>query len=227
MTFEKTTHELEDEPGSPHPNKKRRTDSGFGDSPDVKEETDIVPEDPIEQTLVAALVSPPVEAVSEPIEDQPVESNTENNAEKSSSESAEAPDPEVAAVYGSIIDRAERLEEQYALDQLPAESSEQSSNKSVTFVKASLSLKIQSLPILDNLVCIHGSCRQRSMLMIILSLHKYFPSWPSPHIKTSRHLSPSPIQKMVRHMPLCGRYSIIQKESILQNMPSYRQPTWT
>lgn len=61
----------------------------------------------------------------------------------------------MAAVYGSIIDRAERLEEQYALDQLPTESSEQSPNKSVTFVKASLSLKIQSLPILDNLVCIH------------------------------------------------------------------------
>lgn len=225
MTFEKTAHELEDEHGSPYPNKKRRTDSGFGDSPDVKQETDIAPEDPIEQTLVAALVPPPVETVAEPIEEQPVESNTENNAEKSSSEPAEAPDPEVAAVYGSIIDRAERLEEQYALDQLPAESSEQSSNKSVTFVKASLSLKIQSLPILDNLVCIHDSCRQCSVLMIDLSLHKYSPSWPSPPIKTSRHLSPSLIQKTVRHMPPCGRYSIIRKESILQSMPSCRQLT--
>lgn len=155
MPFEKPTHELEDEPGSPHPNKKRRTDSGFGDSPDVKEETDIAPEDPIEQTLVAALNPPTIETVAEPIDDQPVESSTENNAEKNSSESTEAPDPEVAAVFGSIIDRAERLEEQYALDQLPAESSEQSPNKSVTFVKASLSLKIQSLPILDNLVRIY------------------------------------------------------------------------
>lgn len=44
------------------------------------------------------------------------------------------------------MDRAERLEEQYARDK--AETS-----KPVTFVKASLSLKIQSLPILDNLVC--------------------------------------------------------------------------
>lgn len=155
MPFEKPTHELEDEPGSPYPNKKRRTDSGFGDSPDVKEETDIAPEDPIEQTLVAALNPPTIETVAEPIDDQPVESSTENNAEKNSSESTEAPDPEVAAVFGSIIDRAERLEEQYALDQLPAESSEQSPNKSVTFVKASLSLKIQSLPILDNLVRIY------------------------------------------------------------------------
>lgn len=160
MPFEKTTHELEDEPGSPHPNKKRRRDSGFGDdSPDVKEETDIAPDDPVEQTLVAALNPPTVETVAEPIDDQPVESNSENNSEnnteKNSSESTEAPDPEVAAVFGSIIDRAERLEEQYALDQLPGESSEQSPNKSVTFVKASLSLKIQSLPILDNLVRIH------------------------------------------------------------------------
>jgi hypothetical protein len=157
VPFEKTTHELEDEPGSPHPHKKRRTDSGFGDSPDVKEETDIAPEDPIEQTLVAALNPPTIETVAEPIDDQPVESNAEINAEKNSSEPTEAPDPEVAAVFGSIIDRAERLEEQYALDQLPAESSEQSPNKSVTFVKASLSLKIQSLPILDNLVCILDS----------------------------------------------------------------------
>lgn len=67
-------------------------------------------------------------------------------------ESIDAPDPEVAAVFGNIIDRAERLEEQYAMDQLPIESSEQSPTKNVTFVKASLSLKIQSLPILDNLV---------------------------------------------------------------------------
>lgn len=155
MPFEKPTHELEEEPGSPHPNKKRRTDSGFGDSPDVKEETDIAAEDPIEQTLVAALNPPTVETVAEPIDDQPVENNSENNVEKNSSESTEAPDPEVAAVFGSIIDRAERLEEQYALDQLPGESSEQSPNKSVTFVKASLSLKIQSLPILDNLVRIY------------------------------------------------------------------------
>lgn len=152
MPSEKPTHELEDEPSSPHPNKKRRTDSGFGDSPDVKEETDIASGDPIEQTLVAALNPPTVETVAEPIEDQAIESNADANADKNSSESAEAPDPEVAAVFGSIIDRAERLEEQYALDQLPAESSEQSPNKSVTFVKASLSLKIQSLPILDNLV---------------------------------------------------------------------------
>ena len=160
MPFEKPTHELEDEPDSPHPNKKRRTDSGFGDnSPDVKEEADIAPDDPIEETLVAALNPPTVETVAEPIDDQPAESNTESNtesnAEKKSSESTEAPDPEVAAVFGSIIDRAERLEEQYALDQLPAESNEQSSNKNVTFVKASLSLKIQSLPILDNLVRTH------------------------------------------------------------------------
>lgn len=157
MPFEKPTHDLDDDPGSPQPHKKRRTDSGFGDSPDVKEETDIAPEDPIEQTLVAALNPPTAEPAAEPIDDQPTENITENNtessAENNSSESTEAPDPEVAAVFGNIIDRAERLEEQYALDQLPAESTEQSPNKNVTFVKASLSLKIQSLPILDNLVC--------------------------------------------------------------------------
>ncbi|EED23046.1 MYB DNA binding protein (Tbf1), putative [Talaromyces stipitatus ATCC 10500] len=186
---EKATHDLEDEPGSPHPHKKRRTDPGFGDSPDIKEETDIAHEDPIEEALIAALNPPAIETATEP-ETQPVESNTENsietntennaednannaeqnaeqdtensadddaetkaenNAENNTSESTDAPDPEVAAVFGSIIDRAERLEEQYALDQQPTENSEQSPNKNVTFVKASLSLKIQSLPILDNL----------------------------------------------------------------------------
>jgi protein TBF1 len=113
----------------------------FGDSPNVKEETDIAPEDRIEEELAAALNPTNVEAESEA-------QSTENNA----LESTDAPDPEVAAVFGNIIDRAERLEEQYALDQLPTDGSEQSPNKSVTFVKASLSLKIQSLPILDNLV---------------------------------------------------------------------------
>lgn len=139
---EKVTHELENEPSSPPAQKKRRTDSGFGDDspPNVKEETDIAPEDRIEEELAAALNPTSVETETEA-------PTTENNG----LESADAPDPEVAAVFGSIIERAERLEEQYASDQLPADSSGQSPNKSVTFVKASLSLKIQSLPILDNL----------------------------------------------------------------------------
>jgi hypothetical protein len=135
---EKPTHELDDGSLSPRANKRRRTDSGPDELLEVKEESDIVPEDPVEEDLAAT--------INADLETQEISNGSHEST-------MEAPDPEVAAVLGSIIDRAERLEEQFALDQLPAENPEQPASQGVTFIKASLSLKIQSLPILDNLVC--------------------------------------------------------------------------
>ncbi|QKX58490.1 uncharacterized protein TRUGW13939_05614 [Talaromyces rugulosus] len=133
---EKPTHELDDGSLSPRANKRRRTDSGPDELLEVKEESDIVPEDPVEEDLAAT--------INADLETQEISNGSHEST-------TEAPDPEVAAVLGSIIDRAERLEEQFALDQLPAENLEQPASQGVTFIKASLSLKIQSLPILDNL----------------------------------------------------------------------------
>ncbi|KAH8705150.1 telomere repeat binding factor-domain-containing protein [Talaromyces proteolyticus] len=138
-TSEKPTHEIDDEALSPRAHKKRRTDSGPDELSNVKEETDTPTEDQIGEELAAVLNPPSAETADV------------QESSNSSHDSMEPPDPEVAAVLGSIIDRAERLEEQFALDQLPPETPDQPSNKGVTFVKASLSLKIQSLPILDNL----------------------------------------------------------------------------
>lgn len=155
MNTDKHTHGLEDQSGSPNPHKKRRIDSATGDSPDVKEETEAANDATLaEETTVAASNNPTIENDNEAnvVEVQAATSNLDTNGP----EPVEAPDPEVAAVFGSIIDRAERLEEQFALDQAPTDGNEESSNRNVTFVKASLSLKIQSLPILDNLVCSHS-----------------------------------------------------------------------
>ncbi|KAL1998725.1 hypothetical protein VTN02DRAFT_5675 [Thermoascus thermophilus] len=59
----------------------------------------------------------------------------------------------MAAVISNIIDHSERVEEQCALSQQPVETNGQqaSSNKGLVFVKANSHLKVQSLPILDNL----------------------------------------------------------------------------
>jgi hypothetical protein len=58
--------------------------------------------------------------------------------------------PDVAEVISHIMDHAERVEEQCALSQRLEESGE---SKGLVFIKANAHLKIQSLPILDNLVC--------------------------------------------------------------------------
>lgn len=62
-------------------------------------------------------------------------------------------DPDMATVISNIMNHAERVEEQYFLGQQQlAESNDQSGQRGMVFVKANSHLKIQSLPILDNLV---------------------------------------------------------------------------
>lgn len=208
---DKPTHELDDESLSPRANKRRRTDSGPDELLEVKEESDMVLEDQHEEDLAATVNTTDIE--------------TQELSNGSLESATDAPDPEVAAVLGSIIDRAERLEEQFALDQLPAENSEQPASQGVTFVKASLSLKIQSLPILDNLVS--GPLVQTAVPLLTNpspSLPKFYLFSPSLRIKTSRHLYLSLIQRLDRLMPPCARYSTTRNESTLLNKRFYRQP---
>lgn len=61
-------------------------------------------------------------------------------------------DPYVANFISDIMDHAERVEGQFALSQQLEDGTAQTSSKGLTFIKASSHLKIQSLPILDNLV---------------------------------------------------------------------------
>jgi hypothetical protein len=133
---EKTTHPLESEPGSvsPRAHKKRRTEAFAA----PKQETDVSAENQIEEELALAL--------------NPTNAESQEDINGNHDAGDGATDPEVAAVT-RILDRGERVEEQYALDQQPAATSGQPASKGLTFVKASLHLKIQSLPILDNLVC--------------------------------------------------------------------------
>lgn len=124
---------------SPRAHKKRRTESGPEALAFPKQETDVAPDNQIEGELASAL------------------NGTNNqhqegvNGDHGSGEGTT--DPEVA-VISNIIDRSERVEEQCAKDQQQStEASGQPASKGLTYVKASLHLKIQSLPILDNLVC--------------------------------------------------------------------------
>lgn len=92
----------------------------------------------------------------------PNERPAENGPSQSenSAESATAPgtgtdiDSDMATVISSIMNHAERVEEQCAMgeQQLGEDMSNQEAPKGVVFVKANSHLKIQSLPILDNLV---------------------------------------------------------------------------
>lgn len=129
---------------SPRAHKKRRTESGPEALASPKQETDAAPDSQIEGELASALNG---------TNNQPQEGV---NGDHGSGEGTT--DPEVA-VISNIIDRSERVEEQCAKDQQQqqqqqsTEASGQPASKGLTYVKASLHLKIQSLPILDNLVC--------------------------------------------------------------------------
>lgn len=69
----------------------------------------------------------------------------------------QGPNPEIssdmATVISDIMNHSGRVEEQYALGQQQLESgSGQSTSTGLVYIKANSHLKIQSLPILDNLV---------------------------------------------------------------------------
>lgn len=140
---------------SPRAHKKRRTGSGpevLPASSQPKQEPDGSPDNQIEGELASTLGAGAVESRENVNGDNDQgETATDNGAAPAGN-----PDPahEMAAVISNIIDHSERVEEQCAMSQQPAETNGQqaSSNKGLVFVKANSHLKVQSLPILDNLV---------------------------------------------------------------------------
>ena len=85
-----------------------------------------------------------------------VEGSTENGA-------TQEPNPEIssdmATVISDIMNHSGRMEEQYALGQQQLESGTgQAPTTGLVCIKANSHLKIQSLPILDNLVSENEAC---------------------------------------------------------------------
>lgn len=195
---------------SPRAHKKRRMGSGPDALVGPKEEDDGSPEHQIEEELATSL--------------NPANPDNQDSLNGDHG-STEAADPEVAAALGNIINRSERLEEQFAFDQAPTDDSRSSVPKGVSFIKASLSLKIQSLPILDNLV------RVMRVLSLVLclrlnlcSLPKYSPFSPNLLTKTSRRMCRNMTQRMVKRMQPCARYFNTQGKCILPRSHFYRRP---
>lgn len=149
---------LEEDDGavSPRASKKPRLKSEPGDLSLPPQPPTVVEQGPgnqIEEELASAL-GPSIVDTVERQDDKP--SHIETPAE-----SAVAPEPnqdidtDIATVISSIMNHAERVEEQCAIGQQQlADTSGQSAPKGMVFVKANSHLKIQSLPILDNLVSI-------------------------------------------------------------------------
>lgn len=156
----KPSHPLDDdehESASPRASKKRRLESEGEEPPIPAPLPNGLPHDTagdnIEEELASALGTGMVDATDRPAEMGP-------NQSENSAESAVAPetgtdlDPDMATVISSIMNHAERVEEQCAVgeQQLGEDTSNQEAPKGLVFVKANSHLKIQSLPILDNLV---------------------------------------------------------------------------
>lgn len=109
--------------------------------------------DKIEEELASALGAGIVDTTERPAENGP--SQSENSAESAvAPETGTDLDTDMATVISSIMNHAERVEEQCAVgeQQLGEDTSSQEAPKGLVFVKANSHLKIQSLPILDNLV---------------------------------------------------------------------------
>ncbi|KAI9928320.1 TTAGGG repeat binding factor [Aspergillus wentii] len=149
----KLSHPLDDDGSvSPRATKKRRIGSEPEDLelPPQPDLADQVPGNKIEEELASALGSGVVDTV-----EQPVDSHAQI---ETSTESAVAPEPgaeidtDMATVISSIMNHAERVEEQCAIGQQQlTDTVDQTAPKGLVFVKANSHLKIQSLPILDNL----------------------------------------------------------------------------
>ncbi|KAL4890170.1 telomere repeat binding factor-domain-containing protein [Aspergillus ambiguus] len=151
----KLSHPLEeDNLGSVSPpSKKRRLDSEPQDPPAPPLQPahgDQAPGDRIEEELASALGSGVMDSVERQDEPQnQIETAAENTT---TTEENQDIDPEMASVISSIMNHAERVEEQCAIgQQQTADTSSQPAPKGMVFVKANSHLKIQSLPILDNL----------------------------------------------------------------------------
>jgi hypothetical protein len=146
LASEKISHPIDDDSSSliPRAYKKRRTGSG----PEVKPGIDGTPNNQIEEELASALNR----VVSESFEDINGIHGHGDGSTDSHAAPLESRDPYVATFISDIMEHAERVEGQFALSQQLVDGTAQTPSKGLTFIKASSHLKIQSLPILDNLV---------------------------------------------------------------------------
>ena len=133
--------------------------------------------DKIEEELASALGAGIVDTTERPAENGP--SQSENSAESAvAPETGTDLDTDMATVISSIMNHAERVEEQCAVgeQQLGEDTSSQEAPKGLVFVKANSHLKIQSLPILDNLVRLLSSVDSLS-LSLFFFFHFHFISF--------------------------------------------------
>lgn len=154
VNTQKETHSLDNDssPASPRASKKRRTGS-VSKSDTVPEPNGLTgqsADNQIEEELASALISGSVDTVGLP--------NNGNGRVEGIIQSGvpQGPNPEIssdmATVISDIMNHSGRVEEQYALGQQQLESgSGQSTSTGLVYIKANSHLKIQSLPILDNL----------------------------------------------------------------------------
>ncbi|GAD97129.1 MYB DNA binding protein [Paecilomyces variotii No. 5] len=171
--FGKISHSLDDDDGSlsPRAYKKRRTsgpDAFDASSFPTKQENDVTAGNQIEDEL-ASLDTGPLEAGENlnGSQDQG-EGGTDNGAVPAGN-----PDPaqDVAAVISNIIGHSERVEEQFAASQQEKQETNDAgapASKGVVYLKANSHLKIQSLPILDNL-----SHQQSTQILTLLAKSSY------------------------------------------------------
>lgn len=161
MLDQKPSHPLEDgEHGSPPAAKKRRMGSGLdGDgpvqSPFVTDQHG--PGHKIEEELATALGENVADTVESTDRTQAGQDQSEASAATATRQDASSSaNPDVASLISEIMDHTERQEQTVSLgpQEVPP-SGDFPGARGYAFLKANSHLKIQSLPILDNLVSLH------------------------------------------------------------------------
>lgn len=151
---EKTIHALENEgePSSPRASKKRRLDDGSDAPPDPQPGlTGESADNQSDRDLVAALT----EAVGQSDENHAGGAASTSPAVAASNTSAA---PDVASMISDIMDHTERVEQHVAMGPQPMVDSNGQATTGLVCLKANSHLKLQSLPILDNLVRASSPC---------------------------------------------------------------------
>lgn len=157
---QKPSHSLDEEHGSPPAAKKRRTDDGPGDIslPDqvILMADQHGPGHKIEEELASALGEGVIDTVEQT--DPNVNESLQHSTHDTPTGAANNHDtsdlnPDVATIISEIMDHTERQEQTVAMgpQELPP-SNDFPGARGFAFLKANSHLKIQSLPILDNLV---------------------------------------------------------------------------
>ncbi|KAA8652495.1 hypothetical protein EYZ11_005219 [Aspergillus tanneri] len=153
----KLSHPLDenDDSFSPRASKKRRLESEPGDLTLPAPQHglgDQIPGNQIEEELASALGTGVVGTVETQDDNKHGLINKSAEAAVAPETSQEEIDTDMATVISNIMNHAERVEEQCAIDQQQmVNNSDRSTPKGMVFVKANSHLKTQSLPILDNL----------------------------------------------------------------------------